>query len=149
MTPTTAPPGTPPGRKGKRVPVRCLDSTGARIVLVPLANSALPAVLDEEDFDRWAARRYSTAWTRTIDREGRDYVVAAHAHSEATGGLITVARVIADAGRGKRVKYRDGNRLNLRRNNLYLEDGYAKGREARITSQREEAGTGKNEGEEA
>jgi hypothetical protein len=45
------------------------------------------------------------------------------------GGVISIARLIMGAGPGENVKYRDRNRLDLRRSNLYVVPGRAKGRE--------------------
>ena len=50
----------------------------------------------------------------------------------ATGHLFTPARVLLEAGPGQIVKYRDGDRTNLRRDNLYLASGPAKRCDAMI-----------------
>ena len=39
---------------------------------------------------------------------------------------LTVARLIVDAPRGRKVTYRDDNTLNLRRDNLAQADGYTR-----------------------
>lgn len=50
-------------------------------------------------------------------------------YSDAYGNLMTPARFIAGAGKGWIVRYRDGNSLNLRDDNLRLVQGRAFGRE--------------------
>jgi hypothetical protein len=42
------------------------------------------------------------------------------------GGMVGLSRLIMDAKRGKNVKYLDGDRLNLRRNNLVIVKGHGK-----------------------
>jgi len=43
------------------------------------------------------------------------------------GEMATLARLLVGAGRGQRVRYRDGDRTNLRLSNLRIERGAAKG----------------------
>ena len=45
----------------------------------------------------------------------------------AAGEMATLARLLVGAGRGQRVRYRDGDRTNLRLSNLHVERGAAKG----------------------
>ena len=141
MTKTTS--GGAKAREPKRPPVFATDVAGAPIVMIHLANHPLPAVMDREDFDAWQTMGLSLAWTLNASGSRKAaYVKAAHPGSEATGNLITPARIIAGAGRHQRVRYLDGDRLNLRRGNLYLCDflaGRAKGREAAIVAKRRTA----------
>ena len=44
----------------------------------------------------------------------------------APGEAATLARALTNAGRGQRVRYRDGDVINLRLSNLYLTKGAAK-----------------------
>ena len=44
--------------------------------------------------------------------------------------LFMVARLIVGGEYGTRVRYQDGNSLNLRRSNLIVRDGFSKGHEA-------------------
>ncbi len=41
----------------------------------------------------------------------------------AKGGSVTVARVLMDTGAGETIRYMDGDKLNLRRDNLYVIEG--------------------------
>ena len=112
----------------KRTFIRALYQDGAAIVLVPLANWSVPARLLAAEFDRVIAAGFSTSWT--LNHNGRGCCYVRCAHRNATGRLVSVPRIVADAGSGEVVKYRDGNRLNLRRDNLELDAGRALGREA-------------------
>jgi len=113
-------------RRITREPIRTVDTDGAPIVLVPLANHDRPAKLLAEDFDRLVAQGLPLAWTLNQATGGNAYVRCAT--SAVVGRLVTVARLILRVGRGRVVKYRDGDRLNLRRDNLWATNGPAKHR---------------------
>lgn len=86
---------------------------------VSLANWPLPVVLDRPDFEALMRAGVPLLWTFNPSRHGgRAYVRAGH--SETPGNLVILARVIMEAGAGEMVRYRDGNTLNLRRENLRL-----------------------------
>lgn len=107
-----------------RHPSFAKDRDGKDIVRIPLANHPEPAKLLKDDFERLTSMGLTTAWTLNSNGQGHSYVRCA-----APGrNLITVARAICDVGRGRRIHYRDGNRLNLRRDNLTSSPGYAKGK---------------------
>ena len=57
----------------------------------------------------------------------RRYGYVSYADLDVAGEMATLARSIAGAGRGQRVRHRDRDVTNLRLDNLYLERGYAKG----------------------
>lgn len=106
----------------KRAPT--FSSEGGReIAHVPLATGQT-ATLYRRDLDMLTANGLSLAWTFNPNGQGTAYVRAAEA-GRASGGLVGVARLILNAGRGAIVRYRDGNRLNLRRENLYVASGKA------------------------
>ena len=48
---------------------------------------------------------------------------------QAPGDQVSVARVLLDAGEGESIHYKDGDRLNLRRDNLSIKPGPAKNRD--------------------
>jgi hypothetical protein len=50
------------------------------------------------------------------------------------GTTVTIARLITQASLRRIVRYRDGDRLNLRRDNLHFDAGWAKDRERKIIS---------------
>ena len=70
---------------------------------------------------------WSQHWTCNPNGSGQAYVRVSR--TRATGRLVTVARLIAEAGEGRIVRYLDGDRTNLRRDNLWLDDGKAKRRD--------------------
>ncbi|MDB5409356.1 MAG: hypothetical protein JWL84_4268 [Rhodospirillales bacterium] len=97
---------------------RTIDHDGERIVLVPVINSRLPAKLSACDYDRLIAAGLSPRWTFNPAAPGRCYVRAPG--GKATGNLALIARLVAEVGAGQCVKYADGDRLNLRRENLLI-----------------------------
>ncbi|MBO0904668.1 hypothetical protein [Jiella sonneratiae] len=106
-------------------PQRCTDEQGTPIARVPVdARGDKWATLDARDFDRIIADGLSLTWHLNSDGKRRSYVKA---HSRtASGGLVTVARVIMGAGPGEIVAYLTGDRLDLRQRNLIVERGKAK-----------------------
>lgn len=112
-------------KKG-RSPIYSLDRDGEAIVLVPLANHPEPAKLLKADFLRLESQGLGMAWTFNSNGKGSHYVRASV--PGVRGRLLTVARLIVGAGGGRCVQYRDGNRLNLRADNLFVAEGYAKRR---------------------
>lgn len=120
-----------------RQPIRTTDADGTPVVRVPLARGRGFAVLFAEDFDTIASLGFTVRWCLNQGSPGYSYVRCGHPASEATGGLLSVARLIMEAAPGLCVRYRDKDRTNLRRTNLYLaEDGRAKGRERDVLALR-------------
>lgn len=115
-------------------PIHFTDSEGTRLVRVPLGNSRQSAILNHSDFERIQAKGYTGGWYLN-GAEGCSYVrVYAGDHR---GEQTTVARLITNAPRGQGVRYMDGNRLNLRRSNLYFDaTGSASGVTKMTTEQR-------------
>lgn len=107
----------------------CLDHDGEAIALIPLANHHKPAKILREDFDRLLAAGYSDQWT--FNKAGPPYSYVRCAVSNRRGNLVSVARLVLNAPPGRVVTYQDDNRLNLRRDNLALKPGNAKGARAR------------------
>lgn len=115
----------------KRLPTHLMDRDGKAITLVPLASGGTAKVFTE-DFYRLTAAGFSDQWTANDAGNGYSYVRCAR--NGATGRLVTVPRLIMAPPRGYVVRYLDGDRTNLRRDNLCLEKGWAKDREACIMS---------------
>jgi len=95
------------------------------VVLVTLGNSPKKAQVHRDDLERVKAAGYTGAWFLN-GCNGYSYVRTGR--SDLVGRLESVARIIAEAKPGQIVKYRDGDRLNLRRDNLYLGSGRSKAR---------------------
>lgn len=95
-----------------------VDESGRPLVRVSIPNCHRPAVLLGEDYAALMLAGVSPNWF--INQNGRKlwYV---RTPVGVNGRPDTVARLILGVGKGARVKYVDGNRLNLRRENLYVE----------------------------
>jgi hypothetical protein len=96
---------------------------GKPITLVPLAGSPDPAALFPEDFDAIKAAGFSDQWFLDSDGKGHGYVRVWRGGTAPKAKNIAVARLIMQPESGEKVCYLDGNRLNLRRDNLTLERG--------------------------
>lgn len=123
---SSIPSGSRTPSRPKRLPWCSADPRNGRsIVHVPLKGGGA-AVLWAEDFDALTAAGFTDQWISNSDGKGRSYVRAFAPGMP--GGLFTVAVVIMRPSPGYRVRYRDGDRLNLRRGNLYLREGFSTGR---------------------
>jgi hypothetical protein len=113
-------------KQQQAAPEYTTDANGQQLVHVALANTDQRATLHAEDFHRWLDAGFSRYWS-FVSTGGQNQYVLANARSP-TNSLrsLTVARWIAKAGRGQLVSYADGDRLNLRRDNLELVRGPAK-----------------------
>ena len=110
-----------PDHEGKQIEVA--------IANVPLAGiGGQVAQLDAKDFDLLMEKGLSDQWWWHSNGMRHAYVRTGHLTSP--GKMFTVARLIAGGQWGTRVRYRDGNALNLRRDNFKVREGYSKGREA-------------------
>jgi hypothetical protein len=109
-----------------------LDDSGRPLVQVSIPNCHRPAVLLGEDYAALMLAGVSPNWF--INQNGRKlwYV---RTPVGVNGRPDTVARLILGASNGARVKYVDGNRLNLRRENLYVEQTRCSKRLPRAASQ--------------
>ena len=95
--------------------VELLTEEGRVIARVPLGpKSEVFAEILHEDYLFLLKLGVSANWNKLP----LGYVTAAA--YKASGGHVMVARVLLDAGAGENVSYKDGNRLNLRRENLSL-----------------------------
>lgn len=95
---------------------------GEGAILVPLGRDSKKgyAVVDKDDWEFLQKLGVSTTWNLSA----RGVVIAA-AHLSKSG-TVRIARVLMDAGPGQIVKHKDGNKLDLRRENLELRDeGYS------------------------
>jgi hypothetical protein len=108
------------------------DRAVSRLVYVPLANGQ-SAVLEAETFDNLRSLGLTDQWTASSNGYGQSYVRCKGPGS--SSGSVTVARLITMAGRGQVVRYRDGDRTNLRRSNLYLSNGRARDRDRAVLNE--------------
>jgi hypothetical protein len=113
-------------KKQQAAPEYTTDADGRQLVHAALANTDQRATLYAEDYQRWLAAGFPPFWS-FVSTGGRfQYVLASTRSPSNSKRSLTVARWIASAGRGQRVCYADGDRLNLRSENLELAQGTAK-----------------------
>lgn len=108
--------------------IRERDEGGRAVVRVELAKQrGLFVTMDAADYDQWIAAGRDTRFilNRNGPLTGTHRVV--FYDRAVAGGIAGVARQIINPGRGKVVRYRDGDRLNLRRANLDVQGGKARG----------------------
>lgn len=104
------------------------DTDGAEIVLVPLANLTVKAKVLKEDYERLIALGLSNRWNLNSNNNGLHYVRVSPVNLKGGQTLteLLVSRLVAQAGSKQIVRYQDGNRLNLRSDNLITSKGTAK-----------------------
>ncbi|OZB59014.1 MAG: hypothetical protein B7X39_13020 [Lysobacterales bacterium 14-68-21] len=101
------------------------DASGRRIAHVALSGTTERTKLLADDLDRILADGYSPLWSFTITGGDRWYVLVPANNPKGRQRTLTVARLVAQAGRGQIVKYADGDRLNLLPENLLVKEGTA------------------------
>ncbi len=116
-----------------RSPTIFTDPDGTLCVRVPLANSDEFAEAYADDYADLLRKGLTGNWQLNApNRIGRCRIagyVQCSAPAEIDGRrytIVGVARIIAGAGAGKIVRYRDRNRLNLRRDNLRITRGFSR-----------------------
>ena len=107
------------------------DDDGLEVAHVPLRDRQREvigfAIVERGDLEALQAAGVQTPWFINSAASGHSYVNAPERKHR--GRSQPVARVIMSAPNGVIVRYRDGNRRNLRRSNLYLtEHPCAKGK---------------------
>lgn len=120
----------------KRHPIPFRDPDGTPCVRIPLSDGRNFAELYADDYQALLERGITGNWQHNVPnrisrRSHRSYVqchVPLNGRARSGGRMtaVTVARLIANAPKGRKVYYRDGNTLNLRRDNLRLRDGYTR-----------------------
>ena len=106
--------------KQQAVPEFTIDAEGQELAHVALAGSTERATMYAEDYRRIVGANWSLHWSFTSTGREHKYVLVNARSAEGHARTLTVARLVVDAPRGRRVYYADGNRLNLRRDNLSL-----------------------------
>lgn len=105
--------------KTKRTPTYyTTDTRGQEIAHVPLTNHPTPVRILREDFEALMAAGWSDRWKLNDSGNGYAYVKAPAPGT--LGNHAIVARLLMQPGWRQQVKYRDDDRTNLVRSNLYL-----------------------------
>ncbi|MBA2077048.1 hypothetical protein [Rhodanobacter sp. PCA2] len=99
------------------------DADGQRLAHVAMANTDQRATLYAEDLDRLLVAGWSQHWSWCKTNPRFRYVLAYARTPAGKQRSITIARLIAGAGKGQVVEYIDGDRSNLRRDNLRIVRG--------------------------
>lgn len=105
------------------------DDQGRTILRIRLGSGPLAAVVTEDDYDTLAMGDLVEKWYANAAKKGGAPYVRTFLPD---GRLVVVARLIAKtpdgwlAGPGQQVTYRNGNRLDLRPENLMIEPGRSK-----------------------
>lgn len=110
-------------KKQQAAPEYFTDNSDRHLVRIALANTEQRATMYAEDFHRWLAAGFSPFLSLTSTGGRHKYVLANVRSPRNTLRSLPLARWIAGAGRGERVRYADGDRLNLRRENLVIVKG--------------------------
>lgn len=100
---------------------------GKTVMHVPLAHRDRPARIFADDLQLLIDAGVSPRWCLSSNGSNSSYVRAAR---KGVRGKITIARVLLNAGPGRKVCYLDCDTTNLRRDNLRLEEGYARRNDA-------------------
>jgi hypothetical protein len=104
-------------KKRNTTPTHSVDHDGLAIVRVPLANGGT-AKLFPDDYDGLLSQGLASHWASNDSGNGYAYVKCRNPRHSL--GFVIVARCIAKAMPGQMVKYQDGDRMNLRLDNLKL-----------------------------
>jgi hypothetical protein len=109
-------------QKQQTAPEYTTDADGQQLAHVALANTDQRATLYAEDYQRLMDAGFSPAWCLSGNGCGSAYPAVNAFTTQGHNRLVTIARLIAAPGVGKRVRCADGDALNLRTENLKLED---------------------------
>lgn len=110
-------------KKQQAAPEFTTDADGRKLVHVALANTQKRATLDADEYQRLMDAGWSRHWS-TANTGGRfDYVLTMGCSPSGSRRSVTVARLIAQATKGQRITYADGDRTNLLRENLLIIKG--------------------------
>lgn len=114
--------------KERRQPRRTTAADGSPIVELDITGINEPAIFDAEDFDDLMERGVSDQMF--LNWDGKRTSCCVRASAPWLDNIGSPARIIMGAAGGQVVRYLDHNPLNLRHSNLFVDRGFAKGREA-------------------
>jgi hypothetical protein len=108
-------------RKESRAPQFVTDPDGTLIALVPTNKPGKVAEIEAEVWERLLANGLSPQLVWNTSLPGYSYVRGRWLGDKAKADpitLVSIAALVAGVSRSEQVKFKDGNRLNLRRSNL-------------------------------
>lgn len=112
--------------------LKMTEENGKTVYWVPLGKSGKSAPIYQEDYEALLGYGVSKTWN-----DGLYSYVSAYCPN-IPGSRVIVARVLLNAGEGQTVRYLDGDRTNLRRENLILmKDSRAKRRDRDYLNKKE------------
>lgn len=104
--------------KARRDLIACTASDGTEVIHVHLKGRQI-AVVERADFDRLVRCGASPNWFLNFDGSGKfGYVRTRVPRRLGWGNVATVSRLIVMPNGGSVVRHKDGDRLNLRGDNL-------------------------------
>lgn len=86
------------------------------VVQVPLDHNEKPATIYEDDFKLLMDMGVSPRWSYNASTMG-------HVKVSCNNKLLSIARILVDAGKGQKVQFLNGDRTDLRRDNLVVASG--------------------------
>lgn len=108
-------------------PTAFVDEHGRRCLRVPLDRyRQREAIALASDYHRLIRSGVSVAWYLNKDGDGREYVRTKSRKGCTVQNNMQLARLITGAGRGTVVRYANGDRLDLRPENLQTGRGKSK-----------------------
>lgn len=102
----------------KRLPTYTRDADGNPIAVVPLARGG-DAIVDAHVLEDLLQRGFTLNWTFNLSGGG-DY---AYVRAKTPDNLVSISRLVTGARPGEAVRYRNGDRRDLRSRNLYVTNG--------------------------
>lgn len=103
--------------RGSKREARKVVIDGAPCVQIDAASGEA-ITFDAADWSRLQEAHFGLNFC--ANRDGKANLPCIKSAHPATGRYVSIARWIAGAGRDEQVRYRDGDRFNLRRSNLAL-----------------------------
>lgn len=106
--------------------INAAAADGCPIVRIEIARRpGVFATVDAADYEAWVAAGLSVRWN--LNRNGSGTYRVCFSRRDVRGRNASVARQLLDPGFGRIVRYRDRDCLNLRRGNLEVTNGTARG----------------------
>lgn len=112
--------------------IRTVDRDGSALVRVELSNKrGIFVTMDAADYEAWVSSGRSSRFLLNQNGPLTGTYRVLYYRPDVAGRMAGVAREILQPGLGRTTHYRDGDRLNLRRSNLEIREGRAKGQSLR------------------